>query len=66
MANYAIVMNDFVTNIIVADNAEIASAISGPSAIVVLCDDPNQLVATGWYYDGNTLMETKEIETPDA
>lgn len=65
MATFAIVMNSSVSNIIVADDEATALAVSAPGAIAVQCE-PSDLVAQGWYYDGNKLMATKEMEAPDA
>ena len=60
MATFAIVMNSSVTNIIVADDEATALAVSFPGAIAVQCE-PSDLVAQGWYYDGNMLMASKPI-----
>jgi len=65
-------MNNFVTNIIVADDEATALAVSFPGALAIQCE-PSDLVIQGWYYDGNTLMETKpvlpgsrDVVTPNA
>lgn len=55
MPNFAIVQNNSVTNIIVADDEATALAVSRPGAIAVECQ-PSDLVAQGWSYDGNKLV----------
>ena len=55
MANFAIVINNSVTNIIVADDEATALAVSPQGAIAVECQ-ASDLVAQGWTYDGKKLV----------
>lgn len=55
MSQYAIVINNSVTNIIVADDLETALAVSPNGAIAVECQ-PSDLVNMDWTYDGTTLV----------
>ena len=55
MANFAIVQNNSVTNIIVADDEAAALAVSPQGAIAVECQ-PSDLVTQGWTYDGTKLV----------
>ena len=64
MANYAIVINNSVTNIIVADDSATALAVSPQGAIAVECQ-PSDLVAQGWTYDGTKLV-APVVEAPSA
>ena len=64
MANYAIVINNSVTNIIVADDSATALAVSPQGAIAVECQ-ASDLVARGWTYDGKKLVEPV-VEAPSA
>ena len=64
MANYAIVINNSVTNIIVADDSATALAVSPQGAIAVECQ-ASDLVAQGWTYDGKKLVGLV-VEAPSA
>ena len=64
MANYAIVINNSVTNIIVADDSATALAVSPQGAIAVECQ-ASDLVAQGWTYDGKKLVGSV-VEAPSA
>ena len=55
MPNFAIVENNQVTNIIVADDAATALAVSRTGAIAVECQ-ASDLVTQGWTYDGTKLV----------
>jgi hypothetical protein len=55
MANFAIVINNSVINIIVADDESTALAVSPQGAIAVECQ-ASDLVAQGWTYDGKKLV----------
>jgi CBS-domain-containing membrane protein len=55
MANFAIVINNSVTNIIVADDEATALAVSPQGATAVECQS-SDLVAQGWTYDGTKLI----------
>ena len=55
MPNFAIVQNNSVTNIIVADDEATALAVSPQGAIAVECQ-PSDLVAQGWIYGGTKLV----------
>jgi CBS-domain-containing membrane protein len=55
MANFAIVINNSVTNIIVADDSATALAVSPQGAIAMECQ-ASDLVAQGWTYDGTNLV----------
>jgi hypothetical protein len=51
MANYAVIENELVTNVIVAETKEIAEQVTGK-----LCIDLPQLdVGIGWGYSGGTF-----------
>ena len=64
MANFAIVINNSVTNIIVADDSATALAVSPQGAIAVECQ-ASDLVAQGWTYDGKKLI-SPIVEAPNA
>ena len=64
MANFAIVISNSVTNIIVADDEATALAVSPQGAIAVECQ-ASDLVAQGWTYDGNKLVGPV-VEAPSA
>lgn len=52
MANYGVIENDIITNIIVAANKEIAETVTGKTCVEVPLVD----VGVGWTYkDGNFL-----------
>jgi hypothetical protein len=61
MANYAVIQNGIVTNIIVADTKEIAETVTG-----LTCIENENLPGTlgiGWSYDGTTFT-APVIELP--
>ena len=64
MPNFAIVQNNSVTNIIVADDEATALAVSPQGAIAVECQ-ASDLVAQGWTYDGKKLVGPI-VEAPSA
>jgi hypothetical protein len=53
MANYAVIKNDVINNIIVADTKEIAESITGLSCIEIT-PEPGA-PGIGWAYDGVTF-----------
>jgi hypothetical protein len=55
MATYAIILNNIVSNIIVADDEATAIEVSPKGATAVECQ-PSDLVAQGWIYDGTKLV----------
>jgi hypothetical protein len=64
MANYAVLVNGVVDNIIVADTQEIAEAVTQKT-----CVEVNEEIAVniGWTYDGTTFIAPKEItESTDS
>jgi hypothetical protein len=67
MANYAVIQNGFISNIIVADTQEIAEAVTNLVCIKINNEpgDPG----IGWSYDGTNftapVIETPEEETPE-
>ena len=64
MPTYAIVLNNSVTNIIVADDSATALAVSPQGALAVECQ-ASDLVAQGWTYDGKKLVGPV-VEAPSA
>ena len=64
MANYAIVNQNVVSNIIVADTKEIALEVSFQGAIVVECTNNNP-ANIGWIYDGSKFIDPT-METSNA
>lgn len=52
MATYAVVENNLVTNIIVADTLEIAEKVTGKTCVEY--DDEN-FAGIGWTYDGESF-----------
>lgn len=57
MANYAVIQNDKVTNVIVADSKEIAEEVTG---LVCIEYTQENLAGIGWVYDG-TNFTTPEV-----
>lgn len=53
MANYAIVENNIVTNVIVADSKEIAEEVTGLVCIEYTQENP---AGIGWAYDGTNFV----------
>jgi hypothetical protein len=64
MANFAIVIDNSVINIIVADDSATALAVSPQGAIAVECQ-ASDLVTQGWTYDGKKLVGPV-VEAPSA
>ena len=62
MSHYAIVINNAVTNIIVADDLETALAVSPNGALAIECQ-PSDLVNQNWTYDGAALVAPPEGES---
>jgi hypothetical protein len=60
MTQYAIVVNNKVYNIIVADDIETALAVS-PQGAIAIESQPSDLVSTDWYYDGEKLVNPAVI-----
>jgi hypothetical protein len=67
MTKFAIVENNQVTNIIVADDAEIAVAVSRAGSIAVEYTDENP-AGIGWTYDGTKFVApiVPEVAVPNA
>ncbi len=53
MANYAVIQNNIVTNIIVADSKEIAEEVTGLLCIEYTEENP---VGIGWTWDGTSFI----------
>jgi hypothetical protein len=58
MANFAIIENDIVTNVIVADSQEIAQEVTGKTCIEYTEKNP---AGIGWSYDGKTFIPPKPL-----
>jgi hypothetical protein len=66
MLKYAILQGNYVTNIVVADNADTALAGAHDGFVAVEYDD-STVVATGYTYDANTkTFSEPERVTPNA
>jgi hypothetical protein len=65
MANYAVIKDGIVNNIIVADTKEIAETVTGLTCIEYTDENP---AGIGWTYDGAEftapVIETPAEETP--
>lgn len=61
MANYAVVQNDKVINIIVADSKEIAEEVTGLLCIEYTDESP---AGIGWDWDGIKFTNPFAIEEP--
>lgn len=61
MANYAVVQNDKVVNIIVADSKEIAEEVTGLVCIEYTEENP---AGIGWDWDGIKFTNPFAIEEP--
>lgn len=59
MAYFAVVENNTVTNIIVADTLEIAEMITGKTCVEYIQDKPAYM---GGYYDGKNFYKPEIIE----
>ena len=60
MANYAVIKDGIVSNIIVADTKEIAETVTGLTCIEYTNENP---AVIGWTYDG-TNFSAPVIEVP--
>lgn len=56
MANFAIIINNTVTNIIVADDVATALAVSPDGATAIECDLSLGVSQYGWTYDGTKFI----------
>jgi hypothetical protein len=54
MANYAVVQNDKVVNVIIADSKEIAEEVTGLLCVEYTDESP---AGIGWTYNGSTFEE---------
>jgi hypothetical protein len=65
MANYAVIKDGIVDNVIVADTKEIAETVTGLTCIEYTDENP---AGIGWSYDGTTftapVVEEPTEETP--
>jgi hypothetical protein len=61
MANYAVIQNNKVVNVIVADSKEIAEEVTNLTCIEYAADSN---VGIGWKYDGTNLVLPVIEETP--
>lgn len=61
MANYAVIQNDKVVNIIIADSKEIAEEVTGLVCIEYTEENP---AGIGWNWDGNNFINPSE-EAPN-
>lgn len=59
MANFAVIENDKVTNVIVADSKEIAETVTGKTCL----DITDTYVGIGWNYVGGEFIAPPAIET---
>lgn len=53
MANFAIIENNIVTNVIVADTIEVAEQITGLTCVEYTTENP---AGIGWTYDGENFI----------
>ena len=53
MATYAVIENNIVTNVIVADTLEIAEDVTGKTCVEY---DEDNLAGIGWNYDGEKFV----------
>lgn len=56
MANFAVIENDLVINVIIADDLEIAEQVTGKPCIEYDDDNP---AGIGWTYDGESFTPPK-------
>ena len=65
MANYAVIKDGLVTNVIVAESKEIAESVSGATCVEYTEENP---AGIGWSYDGTSfaapVVEEPAEETP--
>ncbi len=59
--NFAVIHNDIVTNLIVADSLEIAQEVTNTTCVEY---DNNLLLSPGWTYDGINFLEPIVEQTP--
>jgi hypothetical protein len=59
MFTYAIIENNIVTNVIVADTLEIAQEVTGKTCVEYNEDNP---AGIGWTYDGEKFVAPEPIE----
>lgn len=62
MANYAVIENNIVTNVIVADTKEVAEQATGSTCVEYTDENP---AGIGWTYDDVKFIEPEKI-TPNA
>jgi hypothetical protein len=53
MTNYAVLNNNTVTNVIVADTKEIAETVTGSTCVEYTNENPASI---GWTYDGENFI----------
>ncbi len=58
MPNYGVVENNVITNVIVAENKEIAETVTGQLCVEL----PHYDVGIGWTYEGGTFIRPVEPE----
>jgi hypothetical protein len=61
MANYAVVQNDKVTNVIVADSKEMAEQVTGLTCVEYTDENPASI---GWTYADGVFTAPVVEETP--
>lgn len=59
MPNYGVVENDLITNVIVAENKEIAETVTNKLCVEL----PHYDVGIGWTYKGG-IFSAPDVETP--
>lgn len=64
MANFAIIINNTVTNIIVADDVATALAVSPDGATAIECDLSLGVSQHGWTYVDNKFISPVVEESP--
>ena len=57
MATFAVIDNNIVTNIIVADTKEIAETVTGSTCVEYTDENP---AGIGWTYNGSTFEQLTE------
>lgn len=62
MANFAVIFNNSVQNVIVADTLADAQAVSSPHALIV--EDTDNTVGIGFTYDGTTFTAPVFVTIP--
>ena len=58
MPRFAVLNNNSVTNLIVADDIETAETVTNQTCVQY---DPSLLVAVGWTYDGTNFTDPNEV-----